>query len=86
MTAKQLQYLVDRSFDTRRAFVAAFNAAAGKDAKGRNPLNETTLSRQITGKIAVSGGFAAAYTFFQIIDAARRTSEYVDGLSNETIY
>ena len=59
MTKETLEQHIDAAFETRRDFIKAFNEAASADV-----LNEATLSRQLHGKIALSGGFVAAYVFF----------------------
>ena len=63
MTKETLKTAIDGAFETRRAFIAAFNETAGVDA-----LDETTLSRQLSGRIALSGGYAAAYGLFFYIE------------------
>lgn len=59
MSREELKQQIDAAFETRRDFIKAFNEAASADV-----LNETTLSRQLHGKIALSGGYLAAYVFF----------------------
>jgi hypothetical protein len=68
MSKEALKARIDADFSTRRRFVEAFNVAAECEA-----LDETTLSRQINGRIAISGGFAAAYVFFfALMDYAKK--------------
>lgn len=59
MTKETLKHEIETRFDSRRVFVLAFNEAAGFEA-----LNETTLSRQLSGSIAISNFAGAAYLFF----------------------
>jgi hypothetical protein len=56
MTTDPLTANIARFFPTHRAFIAAFNWYAGFEA-----LNETTLSRQLSGRVALSNGWKAAY-------------------------
>jgi len=44
----------------KRDFVSAFNEAAGGDY-----LHETTLSRHLSGSLAISNAWCAAYSFFE---------------------
>jgi len=57
MTPEQLATNIARHFLTRRAFIECFNKYAGFEA-----LNETTLSRQLSGRIGLGNGWKAAYT------------------------
>jgi hypothetical protein len=59
MTGHELRQQIQSLFNTSRDFVAAFNKAAGFGA-----LDETTLSRQLSGRVSLSRGWIAAYTFF----------------------
>ena len=63
MTTEKLLSLIQARFETRRAFIVAFNEASGEE------LDETTLSRQLSGKIALSAGWRAAYTLFFKIES-----------------
>ena len=73
MSKETLAEQIDATFSTRRRFVEAFNSAAECEA-----LDETTLSRQINGRIAISGGFAAAYMFFFALIEYSKTIEDVE--------
>lgn len=57
----QLKSLTAR-FPTNRAFIEAFNAAAGFEA-----LDETVLSRQLSGKRNLSKAWKAAYKLFEMV-------------------
>jgi hypothetical protein len=59
MTTEQLSANIARHFPTRRAFIEAINLQAEFKA-----LNETTLSRQLSGRVAMSNGWRVAYTLF----------------------
>ena len=59
MTTEQLSANIARHFSTRRAFIEAINLQAEFGA-----LNETTLSRQLSGRVALSNGWRVAYTLF----------------------
>ena len=59
MTNKTLKQYIKARFPSRRAFIAAFNEAAGFDA-----LEETNLSRQLAGRVSLSNGWGAAYALF----------------------
>lgn len=59
MTTEQLKQQITANYPTRRAFIVAFNDAAGFAA-----LNESILSRQLSGRVALSIGWQAAYTLF----------------------
>ena len=63
MHTEKLLSLIQARFETRRAFIVAFNEASGEE------LDETTLSRQLSGKIALSAGWRAAYTLFFKIES-----------------
>ena len=65
MTKEQLLSLIEARHKTRRAFVLAFNERAGFAA-----LNETTLSRQISGKVRLSAFAQAAFIFYFSFDCA----------------
>ena len=58
MTIEQLSTNIARHFPTRRAFIADFNLRTD------NTLDETTLSRQLSGRIGLGNGWKAAYTLF----------------------
>lgn len=57
MTPQQLAENINRYFPTRRAFIECFNMYVEFEA-----LNETTLSRQLSGRIGLGSGWKAAYT------------------------
>ena len=59
MTTEYLKEQIAAHYPTRRAFSVAFNDAAGFAA-----LNESILSRQLSGRVALSVGWQAAYTIF----------------------
>ncbi len=59
MTKHQLLLEIEARFKTKRAFVLAFNEKAGFAA-----LDETTLSRQISGKVGLSAFAQAAFIFY----------------------
>lgn len=58
MTPQQLSNNIARHFPTRREFIENFNLLAEAG------LNETTLSRQLSGRIGLGMGWKAAYTLF----------------------
>lgn len=59
MTKETLLHEIETRFPSRRAFVSAFNEAAGFEA-----LHETTLSRQISGSLGITNFARAAYVLF----------------------
>lgn len=59
MTKEQLKSEIETRFQLRRAFVSAFNEKAGFEA-----LNETVLSRQLSGGRSLSAAWQCAYLFF----------------------
>ncbi len=58
MTPEQLKKLVAR-YPSARAFVEAFNTAAGFEA-----LDETVLNNQMAGRRGLSKAWQAAYIIF----------------------
>ena len=58
MTPQQLSDNIATHFKTRREFIEDFNL------RTEVGLNETTLSRQLSGKIGLGKGWVAAYTLF----------------------
>jgi len=71
MTQQQLATNIARHFPTRRAFVEELNFQAEFNA-----LDETTLSRQLSGRIGLGNGWKAAYTlFFERWERRRREKE-----------
>jgi hypothetical protein len=58
MTTEQLSANIARHFSTRRAFIEDFNL------RTEVGLDETTLSRQLSGRIGLGKGWVAAYTLF----------------------
>jgi len=58
MTSQQLSDNISTHFPTRRAFIDDFNLRTDVG------LDETTLSRQLSGKIGLGKGWIAAYTLF----------------------
>ena len=58
MTPQQLSDNIARHFPTRRAFIEDFNL------RTEVGLDETTLSRQLSGRIGLGKGWIAAYTLF----------------------
>lgn len=58
MTPQQLSDKIARHYPTRRAFLEEFNLCTEVG------LDETTLSRQLSGGIGLGMGWKAAYTLF----------------------
>lgn len=63
MTTETIKANIEARYKSKRAFILAFNEASGEE------LDETTLSRQLSGKIALSAGWRAAYTLFFKIES-----------------
>jgi len=59
MHKEQLKKEIEARFQSRRAFVFSFNEKAGFAA-----LDETTLSRQVSGRVGLSAAWQCAYLFF----------------------
>lgn len=59
MTTTALKATIEARYLSRRAFIIAFNQQAGFDA-----LDETTLSRQLSGRVSLSAAWKCAYKFF----------------------
>jgi hypothetical protein len=59
MTKEQIAKLIDKEYESRRAFISHFNKAAGEEA-----LNESQLSHQLAGKIGLTKAWRAAYAIF----------------------
>lgn len=59
MTKEELFSKIETRFNSRRAFVSAFNEAAGFEA-----LHETTLSRQLSGSLGITNFAQVAYVLF----------------------
>jgi hypothetical protein len=59
MNKEKLKTEIETRFPSRRAFVAAFNEAAGFEA-----IDETVLSRQLSGGRSLSAAWQCAYLFF----------------------
>lgn len=71
MTPQQLSDNIARHFPTRRAFIEELNFHAEFNA-----LDETTLSRQLSGKIGLGNGWRVAYTlFFERCERRHREKE-----------
>lgn len=62
MTKEHLKKEIETRFPSRRAFVSAFNEKAGFEA-----LNETVLSRQLSGGRSLSAAWQSAYCFFFLL-------------------
>ena len=62
MTTEQLKATIEARYQSKRAFVADFNETVEFAA-----LDETTLSRQLSGNIGISKFAAAAYTLFFLL-------------------
>lgn len=58
MTTTEIKENIYTHFKTNREFIKDFNQRTGVG------LNETTLSRQLSGKIRIGKGWMAAYIFF----------------------
>lgn len=58
MTPQKLSENIARHFPTKRAFIEEFNL------RTEVGLDETTLSRQLSGRIGLGMGWKAAYTLF----------------------
>ena len=58
MTPEQLATNIARHYPTKRAFIEDFNR------RTEVGLDETTLSRQLSGRIGLGMGWKAAYTLF----------------------
>lgn len=62
MSRDQLKTQIEARFQSKRAFVLAFNEKVKFEA-----IDETTLSRQLSGRVKLSHGWQAAYIlFFQL--------------------
>ena len=59
MTKESLKTEIETRFQSRRAFVSSFKEKAGFEA-----LNETVLSRQLSGGRSLSAAWQCAYLFF----------------------
>lgn len=58
ITPADLRFAILARYESNRAFCVAFNKATGVK------LDETTLSRQLSGRVALSGFALAAYRLF----------------------
>ena len=59
MQIETLKSTMEARYKSKRAFIIAFNEQAGFDA-----LDETTLSRQLSGRVSLSAAWKCAYKFF----------------------
>lgn len=59
MTTTTLKQTIEARYKSKRAFIVEFNDKAGFEA-----LDETTLSRQLSGRVSLSAAWKCAYKFF----------------------
>ena len=59
MTTETLKATIEARYKSKRAFIIALNKQSGFEA-----LDETTLSRQLSGRVALSAAWKCAYKFF----------------------